>query len=142
MNTISILIFFLLNSFMVLSGSIYYVLANINTFMIFAMTILKNIFLLNVLEKAIEKKDDIGIRQQPIEKYKGEFMYNVVQASTIEAVGVYIAKKYILTDITNINMLIYFIPISFIFELIFDFFHYWTHYFAHKNAYLYKYWIF
>ena len=38
----------------------------------------------------------------------------------------------------NLYDLIYFIPISFIFEIIFDFFHYITHYGIHSIPFLYK----
>lgn len=138
MSITSILIFFLLNGIMLSTGSIFYLLANMNVYMLPIITIIKNFLLLGALEKVTHKKEDIGIRQIPIEDYKGEFMLNVINASCIESIGTYIAKCYILSELININMLIYFIPISFIFELIFDFFHYWSHYYMHKNAFLYK----
>ena len=33
--------------------------------------------------------------------------------------------------------ILFFIPVSFLFEIIFDFFHYWTHRMVHMNAFLY-----
>ena len=54
--------------------------------------------------------------------------------------GVLVYNKLIITPISvpNItNSLIYFIPTSFLFEIILDFFHYWSHRILHMNKSLY-----
>lgn len=46
---------------------------------------------------------------------------------------------HVTTNVNIFNTLLLFVPISFIFEVIFDFFHYWTHRLAHTYPILYKY---
>lgn len=75
----------------------------------------------------------------PRETYMGEFDVKLIQSAVIETTTFVCIQNYfdfqhnfIMPD------LMLFIPISFVFEIFFDFFHYWMHRFLH-NRYLYPY---
>lgn len=128
----------------------------------FLLIILKNFSLIYVLEFATRNKKEIlpsidksklynnrmqlqrgisidNIRIDPQPDYFGEFEFNVARASLIEYLS-YIIISYLLGFQTTsvLENLLYFIPKSFIFELMFDFFHYITHRIVHSVPYLYK----
>jgi sterol desaturase/sphingolipid hydroxylase (fatty acid hydroxylase superfamily) len=103
-------------------------------------TVIRNFFLIYAINYLLKNRHYMDKkRKEPIEKYYGEFNANVFVASLVESITILSIKNYI-PDSTNIMRdIITFIPISFLFEIIFDFFHYWTHRFAHTNKYVYKY---
>lgn len=107
-------------------------------FSIFLIYLLRNYVLLQFIEFGTKNKVAISDDQKPIESYKYEFHYNVITTTAVESIS-----HIIIT--TNMNdskglyiELLYFIPISFYFEIIFDFFHYFAHRLLHSK-YLYKY---
>ena len=58
----------------------------------------------------------------------------------IETMVYMLIRHYYNFNSTNyLNDLIYFIPLSFVYEIIFDFFHYTAHRLEHNNKYLYQY---
>jgi lathosterol oxidase len=76
----------------------------------------------------------------PLESYKYEFHTNVLTTTAVETMTYLFIKTHIIdVDFSRpmYSELIYFIPLSFLFELIFDFFHYSTHRLLH-HPYLYK----
>ena len=64
---------------------------------------------------------------------------HVVSSSLTEALSfVYITKNYPFVETNSLGYdLLLFIPVSFLFEIIFDFFHYWFHRIIHSNTFLY-----
>ncbi len=74
---------------------------------------------------------------EPKENFPYEFTFYLLMSSSIKICTFYFLNIENNT-INFIKDLILFIPISFIFEIIFDFFHYWTHRIFHMNSYLYK----
>lgn len=69
--------------------------------------------------------------QAPVEKYRGEFTVYVVQASLIEAAfTALVCSLFPFADSSSVQLLT-FIPLSFLFEVIYDFFHYWSHRLMH-----------
>jgi sterol desaturase/sphingolipid hydroxylase (fatty acid hydroxylase superfamily) len=75
----------------------------------------------------------------PKEDFKYEFHYYVLTTTTVETITqLFINNNFIYIDKSFYQDIISFIPISFIFEIIFDFFHYITHRLLHSK-YLYKY---
>jgi len=108
---------------------------------IFFIFISRNYILLFFINFATENKPKINNSLElPLEDYKYEFHTNVVTATSVET----ITHLFIKTNIINVDFsrdicyeVIYFIPISFLFEIIFDFFHYVTHRLLH-HKYLYK----
>lgn len=82
---------------------------------------------------------DIGQRETPKESYRGEFHLHLVLAAAIESLTIY-SYKSVLDNGTGDVMwdLILFVPISFMFEVIFDGFHYLTHLAMHRIPFFYK----
>jgi len=62
----------------------------------------------------------------------GEFIGYVIQAAAIEATTTYITKPLNLTP-NYVSVAIVFVPMSFAFDVIFDFFFYWGHRALHHN---------
>lgn len=91
-------------------------------------TILRNIG----MTKAIEYYSTRGKRLLNIDYVypEGEYLLYIVQGSIIETTTTYVSLPN--TIDTNIpNVMLTFIPLSFIFEIIFDFFYYWSHRILH-----------
>jgi Delta7-sterol 5-desaturase len=138
----SYLNFIFTNTMLIGLGLINYnLLINVNNiFSILTIVLLKNYSLINLINNRLKNHKNISDYNLPIERYKGEFDIHVLSSAIIETIFI---KTYMSYDLFNMNYylmydLFLFIPKSFIFEIIFDFFHYWTHYIAH-NKYLYKY---
>ena len=81
----------------------------------------------------------------PIESYKYEFHKNVMTSTLVET-GTHMFINANILTITSMNFsggeiypdLLYFIPVTFLFEILFDFFHYLTHRALHHSS-VYKY---
>jgi lathosterol oxidase len=139
--------FCIVNSFLIFLGvfqylSIYYYNDFNNLLLIFFLFLFRNYLLLYFVEYGTKNKLTINnnLLKIPLEEYKYEFHKNVMTTTGVEA----ITHLFIKTNIINIDYsgpiyseLIYFIPLSFLFELIFDFFHYSTHRLLHHH-YFYK----
>jgi sterol desaturase/sphingolipid hydroxylase (fatty acid hydroxylase superfamily) len=109
----------------------------------------RNYMLLNFIDYGTKNKPNISIDYEniPKEEYKYEFHINVITTTTLETITYLFVKQYqfqnvnFYTSISNhiiYNDLVSFIPYSFMFEIVFDFFHYTTHRLLH-NKHLYKY---
>lgn len=113
-------------------------------FSIIAAFILRNYCLLKIIDFGTKKKPSIQTNEliMPKESYPYEFHVNVVTTTMVEA----ITYSYITNTISyngvltlpNFYDMIYFVPISFVFEICFDFFHYFAHRLLH-HKYIYKY---
>jgi sterol desaturase/sphingolipid hydroxylase (fatty acid hydroxylase superfamily) len=103
----------------------------------------RNYLLLEFISYNLKNKENINKNYTKIEHlqqdYKHEFLLNLVSSTTIETVTYIFIKNMLFGSVSIISMndIIYFIPKSFVFELIFDFFHYSTHYLLHSNKFLY-----
>jgi sphinganine C4-monooxygenase len=114
----------------------------LNFFSILFIFLARNYILVNFISFSLKNKENINsIMQNYKEVYKNEFLINLLSSTTVETFTYIIIKKTIYTEIQPIFYLdfVYFIPKSFIFEVIFDFFHYWSHRFLHTNKFFYKY---
>jgi lathosterol oxidase len=112
----------------------------IELFIIFFIFISRNYLLLNFIDYGTKHKLSISNDILPREEYKHEFDYYVINTTAIESITHIMIKTNINFNTTN-NLymeLLYFIPISFCFELVFDLIHYLAHRLLH-NKYLYKY---
>lgn len=139
----SIKIFFYLNSLLSVLGFVQFKIINTyaNFFIILLTFLIRNYFLINFIDYNLKHKENIN-NDSIVEDYKYEFNLALLSSTTVETLTYMIIKNYFFINLTKINYmtdLLYFIPLSFIFEIIFDFFHYWTHRISHRNKFLYIY---
>lgn len=142
----SIYNFFYVNGLLVTVGTIQYLTINYfnNIVLKFAITFLEfsltNYFLIKLINYNLRNREKI--KNDVIkEDYKNEFAIAFLSSTLVETVT-YIIFTVLLFHNSQINYfydLLYFIPFSFVFECIFDFFHYWTHRISHENSFLYRY---
>ena len=141
----SIITFIFMNSILILISYLQYILLIDNNYVIiYVILLLKDIIMerglfYSVYNKPnIYNKDNIDrniIKYDNIEYYKYLLLGTIVESLTyITTINIYNLKES-----NIINDLIMFIPISFIYELIFDLGHYLTHRMLHKIPLLYKY---
>jgi sterol desaturase/sphingolipid hydroxylase (fatty acid hydroxylase superfamily) len=104
--------------------------------------LLKNYTIMKIIEYGTKHKPDINENNKPEETYSGEFHVNVFNSTCIETLTLLFVQYYYFTTPIHFNIindLLLFIPISFMFEVIFDFFHYVNHRVIHSHPILYKY---
>ena len=106
--------------------------------------LIKNYMLMSIIEFGTNNKPNITENNADLkEEYKGEFLINFFRSVCVETFTLLLIQKYYFEfPIMDFNILyefLWFLPLSFIFELVFDFFHYWAHRIIHSNSRLYKY---
>jgi sterol desaturase/sphingolipid hydroxylase (fatty acid hydroxylase superfamily) len=132
--------YFFISSFYKINNSVNNSLNNF--FIIYFIFIIRNYSLLQFIKYGTKNKVSINneISKMPLEEYKYEFDLNVLSTTAIETMTHLFIKIRVVEFNSSRNIfyeLIYFIPISFFFEIIFDLFHYFTHRLLH-HKYLYK----
>jgi sterol desaturase/sphingolipid hydroxylase (fatty acid hydroxylase superfamily) len=139
----------IVNSFLFSLGafqylSIYYItdLNFLNNFLfVFSVFLFRNYTLLYFISLGTKNKPNINNTLNiPLEDYRHEFHTNVITTTSVETMTHIFIKKHIIDMTFSRNIyyeIMYFIPLSFLFEAIFDFFHYFTHRLLH-DKYLYK----
>ena len=105
----------------------------------FPIILSRNYLFLNIMDYITKDKPYINKKERKfiLQKYNTEFNIYFVSSTIIETITNLLLEKQFVND-ENAVSLIYFIPISFMFEIIFDFFHYWSHRMLHQNKTLYK----
>ena len=108
---------------------------------VFLIFVTRNYILLHMIDYGTRSKPYINQTMIPKEEYKYEFHVNVLTATAVETV----THLFIKTHLTQLHFsgptyyeIVYFIPLSFLFEIIFDFFHYGAHRMLHDKS-VYKY---
>jgi sterol desaturase/sphingolipid hydroxylase (fatty acid hydroxylase superfamily) len=99
-----------------------------------------------MIDKGISHKPNIHQPQDTnvIENYYGEWHLNVWLSTFTESITMYGLNQIFFNSnvepiYSNLQQdILLFIPQSFCFEIVFDFFHYITHKYSHENKYLYK----
>lgn len=132
----SIITFFKLNILLLIVATLQYYTFNITCFPF--IHILINYFFVLLIEYKHKNKKPINSSQIHVSVKKDH--YYLISTSLIDFSMIKLIKhstKFIENGV--VMDLIYFIPVSFMFEIIFDFFHYWTHRFGHTNKYFYIY---
>jgi sterol desaturase/sphingolipid hydroxylase (fatty acid hydroxylase superfamily) len=125
----SIRVYLTLNGALIATSYLYYFVMQTNLVTLIAATIVRNV----IMAKAIE--NNIHAKPQANADYvypQGEFIGHVIQAAVIEATTTYIIIPLNLTP-NYTTVAIAFIPMSFAFDVIFDFFFYWGHRALHHN---------
>ena len=119
----------------------------INMLLTLGAFISRNYLLMNLIEYGTKNKKDISKyytpRKRPVEDYKYEFHANLITTTSIECITHIFIKNVIIKvrqhDTTNLYYDFYsFVPLSFLFEIIFDLFHYISHRILHSKHF-YKY---
>ena len=106
---------------------------------IFILFLSRNYAMLNTIDYMTKTKPRINAAL-PVENYYREFDVNVFSNTAVETVTYLFVQTY-MSDLfvaISINDIIWFIPISFWYEVVFDFFHYWAHRISHTQPFLYK----
>jgi len=143
----SIKTFFSINTFLLLFSVLQYsiieyiLVNNINFYyvLMFFIYLFKNYGLLYFVTNISQHKEPLYPNYTIKENYRHEFDANVIISTAIEtSTTLLILSYYPFNETKLITNIIYFIPTSFLFELIFDFFHYIGHSTLHKKE-LYKY---
>lgn len=119
----------------------YYVFENVfNIFLLFLFFAIRNIFLFITIYSCLYSKDYIVKQDRENQHYNlYALIFLFITSVIIETlVQLTMLQYYDFTDTDIINDIMYFIPISFLYEIIFDFFHYWTHRLEHNGS-IYKY---
>lgn len=135
--------FFTVNTILCGFSAIEYAVAGKTTSLIplAALCIVKNIAMMENINFFTQDKPwiDSERRKEPVEKYKGEFVLNLVRTSLIEAGSKFVVYNWVFHPKSHFVVdTLLFVPYSFVFEVIFDFFHYWSHRLLHQVPFLYK----
>jgi hypothetical protein len=97
----------------------------------------RNYFLVNFIDYNLKNRENLN-NDTILENYKHEFNINLISSTIIETFTYMFIQNLVLKNIQpSYYDILLFIPYSFIFELIFDFFHYWSHRILHTNKFLY-----
>lgn len=134
--------FLWLNTFLLMSGTLYYAgitAADTEAVLptVLALTTCKDYMFLYATKWSLYGSPSIGNRDEPKESYRGEFHYHIFRTILIESSMIYYISRRE-GSVNQLQDLALFIPVSFVFELIFDFFHYTTHYAMHRVPILYQ----
>ena len=109
--------------------------AQINRFLLHLLVyVTRNYALLHFIDYGTRNKPLIDDVDTPTESYKYEFHVNVITTTAVECV----THLFITNSRSTLYGIVYFIPVSFMFEIVFDFFHYIGHRLLH-HKYFYKY---
>lgn len=137
--------FFIINTFLILIGSIQhlYLLNYNNLFIIFVGFLIRNIVMERGLNYMLKNKEYINPeydRENIVVKNYPSIILHYFTSTIVEVLTNYFIYKYYTFGSDNfIYDIIILIPISFVYEIIFDFFHYTMHRLEHTNNFLYKY---
>jgi sterol desaturase/sphingolipid hydroxylase (fatty acid hydroxylase superfamily) len=106
----------------------------------FGVFLSRNYLLMFLIDYGVRNKRKITNHLPIVEAYTNEFHINVASTTLIEACTYKMITTCFFHEIIPISIydIIYFIPWSFIFEIILDFFHYWTHRIVHGSTVLYS----
>jgi sterol desaturase/sphingolipid hydroxylase (fatty acid hydroxylase superfamily) len=132
--------FITVNTTLVLVSAIDYLFSSNYLATSFPVTLARNCLFLNLLDYLTKDKPYINEKERKIilQKHNNEFMLYLCSSTIVETItNLFLIKQFTNDDINNMD-LVYFIPLSFAFEVIFDFFHYWAHRILHQNKTLYR----
>jgi len=132
--------FTVINGFIfMMAGFQYTVSAYLDTFgfipmccTAYVLLLVRNYALLRFIEHGTDNKPFIAPNSIVQEKYPYELHTNVLTSTAVEAVT-HIAITLTILDLTVPSRILYFIPVSFLFEFILDFFHYCGHRLLHHK---------
>lgn len=133
MNT-KIIYFISLNTLCIYLGYLM-TLINNNLLLLYFSSLLKNITMPYLLNQITNNKSRINDKTIPHKTNTENVITNISFVSLTDTVSILICSYY---DTSLYNSILLFIPSMFMFEVVFDFFHYWAHRTCHHK---YLYWI-
>jgi len=115
----------------------YYLIQNYYYLTYFSL-LSKNYFIINFIDYSTKYKKNI--KEPKINKSIINYQdnLNVFNVTFIQTVNLYLTHFYLNENINYNFDIITFIPVSFLYEIIFDFFHYCIHRFCHVDTLLYS----
>lgn len=104
---------------------------------IFIVFTARNYLLMGFIDHGTKHKPYIQTRRPLIEAYQHEFNVNVFSSTAIETITYACIRVFLFHTYSRISVkdIVLFIPLSFLFELLFDFFHYWLHRLVHQGVF-------
>jgi sterol desaturase/sphingolipid hydroxylase (fatty acid hydroxylase superfamily) len=145
--------FVYINGFLFFTGTLEY--TSIGVLHLFELPFLiKGIFLLflffsrnylfiQFITYQLRNKENIHPRYTKREDYKEEypheFTLHLLSSSAVETATYLLLKHTFFNEVSVVSYtdILSFVPYSFVFEIIFDFFHYWTHRMLHSHSFFY-----
>lgn len=127
--------FVLINGSLFGASSVFYFILQLYEWSVIPIFMVKNLLLFYTIQCLTNDKDFItqGYRE-------ATNISSILLSTSVEVCGYMLLSNYFSHATTSILVeLLYFIPISFAFEVIFDLFHYITHRICHTSRFLYKY---
>ena len=119
--------YFIVNTSLIITGYAYYMALQTNFLLLMIFTAFRNYAMSKTVEMAVDHK---AIINQNYEYPEGDYIYFMIQASLLESATTYcVSVKN--TEPNTALVAVAFIPMSFGFFLVFDFFYYWTHRWLH-----------
>lgn len=137
----SICNYIFINSNLLLMSFIHYYMFNHYKYFAFFILLFRNYFIINFIDYATKYKKNIHkqiTEDSSIHDYSLENHTSHVQIVLLETIKVYTFHKYLSINQNYLFDITTFIPISFLYEIVFDFFHYWVHRICHVNNFLYR----
>lgn len=120
-------VFIVLNGALVVVSYAYYYISQTNFLLRLLFTIFRNVLMIKTFDYALS--DKLPINKNYIHP-EGEFTYYILQASFLESATTYCVTPLNVTP-NSLIVAAAFLPMSFAFEIIFDFFFYWSHRLLH-----------
>ena len=137
--------YILINSNLFLVSFLSYYMFTHYKYFAFFILLFRNYFIINFIDYATKYKKNIAHKQVTAGNSINTNHYlslenhaSHLQVVLLETVQIYIVHNYLSINENYLFDITTFIPISFLFEVVFDFFHYWVHRICHVNNFLYK----
>jgi sterol desaturase/sphingolipid hydroxylase (fatty acid hydroxylase superfamily) len=127
--------FIVINSSLIITSLVQHFFVSNDIIPQYISNLTKNYLLINMIEYSIENKNKISDLNNPI--VINQAHQNILSSTIIETLTCYVIKNYFVNQSDTINILL-FIPKTFLFEFIFDIFHYCAHRLEHQNKFLYQ----
>lgn len=122
----------IVNGLAVCGGTLMHFLSKNPFYVIAGIMILKNMLVTHFISSS---KAHVPHTKSGVRSSERDYYY-LIQTSVYESIA-YIALSHL--TLPQKNEILLFIPKSFLFEIVFDFFHYCAHRLSHSNSFLYKY---
>jgi len=135
----SVFLHLFLNASLVLAGvALSVTLYSGGVTAVYTALLVRLLLLLWFLEWGTRGKPLNGKRTLPQESFPGEFVSNMLVTVASDTLIVLVARPYVVPARFSLTEALAFLPVSFLHEVVFDFFHYWGHRLCHEVPLLYR----